>query len=67
MMERDGCVDGRARLGVERCGRGYGWKMEGSETGCVDGGVDGTGTGARLGVDGCGLVGNRGRRGCRWR
>ena len=29
----DGVVRG-ARLGVERCGWGCGWKMEGSERGC---------------------------------
>ena len=52
----DGGVDGRC---VEQCGRGCGWKMEGSETGCVDGGVDEKGrerdwvwTGVDRGVDG---------------
>ena len=42
-MMRDGCDTGcgrrrgrrrGARLGVDGCGRGCGWKMEGSETGC---------------------------------
>ena len=58
----DGGEDGRwsgARRGVDGCGRGWGWKMEGSETGCgtgvweEDGGErDGVWTGVDGGEDG---------------
>ena len=76
-------MDGRwrgARLGVDGCGWGCGWKTEGSETEFGLNGerdwvwtrVDGRRRGARLGVDGCGRgFGWEGvdacGRGCGWK
>ena len=52
----EGSETGRGAVWTGGCG----WKIEGGKTGCVDGDVDGSGTGARLGMERCG-------GGCGWK